>query len=554
MRRQSTILIVVGLLVAVALAGLWWRATWVANHLLHSEAPKSIADKSGGVYRLAVGRVRFNPFARRIKVDSIHLTTDEAANARRPQPRAVLRLALQSCTLRGIHLVKLVAGRGLTADSFGCPVATASADVSLAHGTAAGSGGAATVAAGQAFYVLQRGLRLPAFAPNIAVQRIEFPNVELDLRLRPAGRGQRTSRLRLGRLQWRMADFAVDPTDSAATSRPLFSRTVEIAGEHFVWALDSTPVIRVARFAASLPDSTIEIHGIAFAPAVSIDRIALRGFDAGEFILGNGLRARRVQVDSLHIDVLSDRRQPSKTLAKHHRNPQQWIADLDRSIAVESLLVRGGEVLYREHRPRRPDPGVMTFARLDAVAVHVRHLAGRRTGARGGGDPMTLHATAYLQDSGRLDTRFVVPLDAPRFDMMFAGTLSTMPADKLNAFIEQTLAVRVDKGLINEITFDASVVDGVARGTITPRYKDFALAVTGRGAKGILGTGGAVGDAARGVATLVENETALRSDNPDEGQTTPRRGTINHAFNPAETLPGFLWFSLRDGLFAVVRK
>src|SRR5256885_14288312 len=97
------------------------------------------------------------------------------------------------------------------------------------------------------------------------------------------------------------------------------------------------------------------------------------------------------------------------------RTPQQWIADLERNVIVDSVLVRGGEVIYRERREGHPKPGVLTFARLDAVAVNVRH----RVGPAPSGDPMTLHATAYLQDVGRLNARFVVPLDAPSFDMKF---------------------------------------------------------------------------------------------------------------------------------------
>jgi len=77
--------------------------------------------------------------------------------------------------------------------------------------------------------------------------------------------------------------------------------------------------------------------------------------------------------------------------------------------------------------------------------------------------------------------------------------------------------------------------------------------VTGEGSKGILGTGGVIGDAARGVATLV-GKTELRSDNPENGETAPRAGRIAHAFTPDQTLPAFVWRSLRGGLMGVVKK
>jgi hypothetical protein len=104
------------------------------------------------------------------------------------------------------------------------------------------------------------------------------------------------------------------------------------------------------------------------------------------------------------------------------------------------------------------------------------------------------------------------------------------------------------------MTFSARVTNGVARGTITPRYNDLRVAVTRRGSGGILGNGGLLGGAARGIASLVGNWTQLRSNNPDDAETAPRSGTIDHTLAPDETLPAFLWASIREGLMAVVRK
>jgi len=566
--RLSRIVLALVMVVLLVLGAVWWRATWVVNHLLHGEAPRVIAEKSGDVYRLDVGRVRFRPLRRRIIVDAIHLTTNQEVNAGRPRPRTALRLEFQNCTLAGMHLFTLIAGRGLIAESFGCADIRAAAQVPPPAPAAADQpdSGVAPTAVRQAFFVLQHGLRLPEYAPRVQVARIDFPHAALDLRVQWA-RGQ-MARLELEHLEWHMVDFAIDPADSGTTSRPLFSRKIDVAAANFVARTDSgTTALRVAGFAANHPDSTVEILGIMVAPPVSdsafaraspyrrsllkanVGRVVARGLDVGALALGAGLRARRVQVDSLHVDVLSDRRRPPNPRRPIRRTPQQWVADLERNVIVDSVLVRGGEVIYREQRQGHPKPGVLTFARLDATAVNVRHVAGRAAPK----DLMTLRATAYVQDVGRLTTRFVAPLDAPSFDMKFDGTLGAMPVTSLNAFIEKTFAVRFDKGRNIGISFDASVTSGVATGSVTPRYKDLSLDVTGRGSKGILAAGGVVGDAARGIATMVENLTDIRQDNPAEGETEPRRGLINHTFTPDTTLPAFLWQSLRGGLMAVLR-
>jgi len=551
-------------LAALLVAVLWWRDSWIVSRLLRSWVATTIAEKSGDVYRLEVGRVRFNFPLRRVAVDSIVVTTNEALNAPRREPLPSLRLAFHQCTISGVHLIRLVRSGGLVAESFGCRVVHVAVVVPPSH--AVPDPAAQPHAARRAFLVLQQSLRLPSFAPRVRIAQIDFPDVELDFRLRHARAGD--SRLQLERLRWRIADFAIDPADTAATARPLFSRTVELRVANFVAHPDSASAVRVGVLVASLTDSTLDVRDVTFAPTqsdaafagsrqyrrariqASVGRIAIQGLDVGAFVLGQGLRARRVELDSLRLDVLSDRRRPSNPRRPRHRTPQRWFADLDRSLSMDSILVRHGEIVYRERDAEHPQPGVMTFARLNAFAVNVRHVVGRRTI----GDPMTLTATAHLQNMGRLDVQFVMPLDAPRFDMRFRGTLGAMPATSLNAFLREISALRFTKGRVVSISFGATVANGVARGTVTPRYNDLSVAVTRRGSTGILGGGGFVGGAARGIASLVGNWLKVRADNPDRADSTLRSAAIDHTFTPEETLPAFLWVSVRDGLLAVVKR
>jgi hypothetical protein len=552
------IIIAVALLAAVLVAGLWWRAVAVTRRLLREDAPAAIAEKSGNVYRLAVGRVRFNPASRRVTVDTIAVTTNDTVNAARREPRTGLRVSFHDCAMSGVRVLKLIFRRGLSAESFGCATVTAVVDLPKNQPPDSAARGES---AERAFFELQRSLRLPASAPQVRVTRIDFPNVALDFRLARA-------RLQLERLSWLMTGFLVDPADSTAAARPLFSDTVEIRAAHFAGEIDSVTAITVAALRLSLSDSALEVRGVAFVPnqadsasagahpyrrtlvRTAAARIDARGLDVGVFMLRQGLRARLVQLDSLRMDVFSDHRRPKNPRPPRRLAPQAWIAGIDRGIQIDSVVIRDGEIVYREHKPRHDKPAVLTFARLGAVATNLRHVAGRRSMR----DRVTLSASAWLQNVGKLEAQFVVPLDAPSFTLRYRGRLGAMPATGFNAFLEEAMPLRVAKGSVAGITFSATVTDGTARGSVIPRYKDLAMEVTGEGSTGILGAGGVVGDAARGVATLVGNWTEVRSDNPADGEAAPHAGPIDHVFTPDQTLPAFLWKSLRGGLLAVVRK
>jgi len=275
-------------------------------------------------------------------------------------------------------------------------------------------------------------------------------------------------------------------------------------------------------------------------------RVRVQGVDFGALALGSGVHARRVTVDSLRVKVTSDYRGPPRF--SQHRTPQQWIADLGETVDVDSIVVREGEVEYREMHPDQAAPGVLTFSHIEATAAPVRHLDGRRAT----GDSMILGARAQLLRAGRLDVRVAVPLDAPGFDMAFSGTLGPMPAEAFNLVLEHMENWRIAHGQVEGVTFGATVHDGLARGTLTPLYSDLSVRVTGHGTGGILGSGGIIGGAVRGVASLAANWTKLRGRNPDDPAKRPRSGPIRHAFAPSETLPAFLWASVREGLLVVM--
>ena len=361
-----------------------------------------------------------------------------------------------------------------------------------------------------------------------------------------------------------MVDFAIDPADSAAASRPLFSRVVELAVDSAVIRPDSVTAARISHVRASLTDSTLDAEGLAFAPSVPLAefergpyrpdivqvgaaRVRIQGMDFGALVLGLGVRARRVTADSLRVKITSDYRGPQQVLS--HRTPQQWVAELGQTVEVDSIAVHEGEVEYREVRPNQDWPGVLTFGHIEATAAPVRHVDGRKAIA----DSMILAATAQLLQAGRLDVRVAFPFDAPGFDMAFRGTLGPMPATPFDLVLEHLENWKITRGQVERITFSAAVHDGVATGALTPLYTGLSVQVTGHGSGGILGLHGIIGGAFRGLASAVAG-SKVNDRNPDAPGKAPRSGVIRHVFSRSETLPGFLWVCLREGLLGVLLK
>lgn len=558
-RRTATGLPILAVLV-VALVGIaLWRASVLVNPLLGDWAKETVVEQSDSVYRLELSSVRLNWLKRQVHVDSVRFTTNGARNAGRERPLSDVTVGLYNCTISGVRLFTLARGGGFIAKSFGCRVGNVAVLVARRVRDT-------TAVKSRPFLVLVRRLKLPSALPRVKIAQIMFPALGFDFRLPRARRGE--TRVQLERLGWRMTDLAIDPADSSAASRPLFSRNIELFAENFVMHPDSLSALSVGVVASNVSDSTLELHDVSFKPTLSLSEFArvkrrayiaitagraqAEGIDFGALALGYGIMARRFAVDSFKVEVTETKGGPRR-LPRVRRSPQQWMADLDRSVNFDTILLREGEVVYRENHPGRAHPGVITFAHLHATALNVRHWEGRRTR----GEAMTLTVTSYLQKAGRFDVEFTVPLDAPRFEMAFRGTLGAMPAMAFNDFVEPIYPWRIEKGQLSNIKFTAAVKNGVATGTITPIYRDLNVDVTGSGATGILGSGGVIGSAARGIASLAANVMKVNTNNPDDPDhptKPPQTGVIHHAFTGRESLPGFLWKSIRDGLLPVLTK
>ncbi len=534
-----------------------WRASSIAKRLLSDWAVGAIAQGSAGVYRLEPGGVRLNWWLRRLRVDSIYLTTNPGVNARRQLPLPEVRVALYNCTISGVHLTALALGEGLLATSLGCRAGGVAVEVPrrASDNPASEPSPVPTMSsggAGGAFLVLKQGLRLPPYAPRVRITGIAFPNLAFDFRL-PRGRTGETE-IQLERLEWLMTGLEIDPADTGAAARPLFSRTIELVASNFEAHPDKAVVVRVGQLRASLTDSTLEVRGVDFCPTgsdrafarsqryrhdlikITVGRAKAQGLDFGAFAVGRGTSARRLEVDSFRADISSDKRRPDNPSHQPHRTPQQWIADLDETLSVDSVVVQDGEIVYREHSVGRMRPGVITFAHIQATATRVRHIVGRR----GSADAMALTASANLQHVGELKVQFEVPLDASQFDMDLQGTLGAMPATALNAFVEEVAPLKIASGEVTEVGFRVKVTAGVARGTITPRFNDLSIAVTARGSGGIMGGGGIVGGVARSLASFAANRWKVRSNNPENAKAPVLRGKIRHVFRSRRDAPRIL--------------
>ncbi len=318
-------------------------------------------------------------------------------------------------------------------------------------------------------------------------------------------------------------------------------------------------ILDVAALRLDLGAGTAGIDSLRFAPpgtdadfvrrhrrrsdriAVGFDSLRLSGLDAHGWVSLAAYRAERLVVRGLDLDILSDKRLPAGPAARH-LTPQQWMQQIAPPLAIDSLDLTG-RLQYRERSATAPAAGVLRFEDLHAVLTGFRNIRDP-----GRDDSTRAVITTQLMGSAPFRLTATTPLLDDAFTLHLAGQLTGLSAEALNPFLDGALGARFTSGRVQQISFEMDVVDGLARGSVVPRYRDLWVEVPGVARSGFLS------GIKRALAKFAANQFMIRENNVAGGDTPPRNGAIRHRWQPRETLLQFAWAGLRDGLLQVVRK
>ena len=515
-----------------------------------------VAGATDSVYQLALAGVRLDVFAGRMIIDSLRLVTDTARNDYRADRYPVLTAEARGCRITGIDTWALLMARGVKADLFRCDdIAVSMAEVARPEVPTR----PATENPRSGVPFLRDSLTLPALVPRIEITETQLPRLSLAYARR--GAGGYITRVSLERLAIALHNTRIDEAGSGRGRKPLFSESAVVTADTLQVSNNKQQSIVLGRAHLNLTDSTLVVDSIVAGPRetdaewiklqkrrrdlirMRIDSVRFQGVDYRRLVSAEGgIVIRNGAIHGLELDVYSDKRLP-KGSPKVRRTPQQWLADLERPVRIDTLRVNGGRIAYREQGLDRPSPGIVSW---DSLRVDIANFA---TIGRGSASapPMSFHAIAMLQGTGRLETTIIMPLAARQFDMQYTGTLGPMNLEAFNRFAERRYQMKITSGTLSSVKFTVQVRNGRSTGTVVPVYDDFKVALQDK-------KGSFFKKAGLSIASFFANTFKVRDDNPDEEGERPLVGAINQPYDRSQALPGVFWFALREGLFSVFMR
>lgn len=349
--RRRNLVIAMAVLVIVALVwqfrwGIGLRAIRIVDPVVRRWASGEVERLSDGAYRLVATPIRVDVGQRRIAVDTITITTDAAANARRDAPLPALSLRFDNCALEGVDLDRLAAGRGLSVDRLGCDTVTVVGEVprGVSRDTTT------------SFLSLSEDLDLSRRVPSIEVDSIRFPSVKVRLGI--AGRSGRRTAFSFERLAVMLDSLHYRRKLPEAERRTLYSRNATLRLDDFSGAREANDRLDVASIRADLATRSFVMLGFAWAPLpgafadslglreLEVDTLALGGVDWRAFLVNGDavvqtlvVRGVRIAMSASHDSTTGNVSTPSGDKAT---SAARWVLErtlrtIDRGIRLDSL-------------------------------------------------------------------------------------------------------------------------------------------------------------------------------------------------------------------------
>ncbi|HEY3933423.1 MAG TPA: hypothetical protein VGL65_02305 [Gemmatimonadales bacterium] len=304
-------------------------------------------------------------------------------------------------------------------------------------------------------------------------------------------------------------------------------------------AVHAAPEGDDAAFEARTPYQKSRLS-VSFAHAIA------SGIDLPAYLRRGALRARRLEIHGLLIDVFKDKSKPQDPAPDLvRRTPQQVLHDAHVDVAIDTAI-GDGEVTYREWDAGAPRPGVLVFAAAALRGYNFSTEPERMSAQR----PFRMVADAKLMGAGPLHVEWDVPLLASDFEMQWQGSLGSMDPRAMNSFLANSVGMRFTGGKFAGAEWDAVVRNGRAVGKLVPRWRDLHVELPGVARN----DSSVVGGLKRGFAKLAANVFGIRGSNDSGASHRPIDASITHQWVPIETLPQFIWFQLRDPLLLILKK
>ncbi len=286
------------------------------------------------------------------------------------------------------------------------------------------------------------------------------------------------------------------------------------------------PSFSEAAFSRSLKNQE-DLYNLEF------NNIELSGIDTRLLITKQRLQAESVMLQAV-VKIYRDRTVAEDLTSKVGKYPHQMLQKIKFPFSLKKIIIKNGTVAYTEKGNVSKQTGTVVFKNINGTVSNITNI----NDLIKKNDLLLLDATASFMGISQMHTVWKLPLNSSNGDFDVSGTAGRFNALSLNPLIEPLGMVSIKKGQVNNLTFNMTGTNLLAKGTATLLYEDLKIEILKLDS----------GDVKKKSLQSLLANAMVKDRNPQNGVV--RSDEINYERDKSKSLFNLLW----KGIFSAAKK
>ena len=261
----------------------------------------------------------------------------------------------------------------------------------------------------------------------------------------------------------------------------------------------------------------------------------LEEMDFQSFFRRGDVKARKLQINDMDIEVFRDKRKP-ENLARRPSMIHEIFRNLPLQLDFEEVELNNGYVSYEE-RPdnEAPRSGKLFFDEINATILGATNFPESLETS----DEMKLNASGRLIGEGKIDLEVTYFLNDSTGKFLMKGTIGNMDLAKLNTMIEPATKVSLKQGKMNGLFFNIAANDLEGTGEVIIKYEDLEIEI-------LDGDFGYDQNIFQRIGSFLANRLIIKSQNPDKDEL--KKGEVYYLRDQHKFIFNYWWKLILSGL------
>lgn len=517
----------------------------IGGIILQNSMPEKLKARvnkeTEGVYQLDFANMNVSLLRGSIRLDSVKLSPDTAAYfdlSDSSRSANLFDVNMSSLSISGVKVLKLLFQKDLQLSS----ITISKPDVLV-------MGMQDTVKQEEAEETLYE--KIPDFFKDTDIRLIRVQELSF---VEQQGADATTRGGQLSGLSLALESIRIDSLRSADTSAFWFCDDIKIDSRNFKYAsADGMYIFDIADIKASLKDGFLDVSNFKLTPQypeiefsqklgtegdryhIVVEKIKARQIKFKDLEIDNILRLASLSLENAELRIFNNKLLPESGKIKADNFPNIAMKRLGLPTTVDTLLMKNFAVYYKEMGPKSKKPGTVFFTNLYGTLKNVTNDS-----ARWATDPWCRSdfQTSFM---GKVPLKVNLNLnmadEAGEFN--YKGSLGKGNAKLFNEFAEPLAMARIEKGVINQVTFSINANRYGSSGTVQALYDNMEISLLDKDGNVLK---------KKGFLSFLANSLIVKNSNPRKKGEEPISAEISHLHPQDKSFFNLMWKSIYAGL------